>query len=237
MRAVPTETPPHLGWPSCSARCPGFRPCCGAGREGGWAGHGGGTRERPVGEAGRGWLWGGAQGCAPHAFPASLVRDDLEQRRCPVELACRASIREQAGGGGWSRASIGEQAGGGGLVQAIGQQWCRPRSARRQGQCPGRRSSGHLAWTGSQRRAGVYKGAQVVPPRGALCGGGRGWRGMGGWGQGPTPGSALDSPVSWEPQFPCPHLVRLDPGCPSQPGPPSSAYILPTDRCLGKGVA
>lgn len=223
MRAVPTETPPHLGRPPCSARCPGFGTLCGAGQEGGWAGHGGGTRERPVGEAGRGWLWGGAQGCAPHAFPALLVRDDLERRPCPVELTCRVSI--------------GEQAGGGGLVQATGQQWCRHRSARRQGQCPGRRSSGHLAWTGSQRRAGVYKGARVVPPRGALCGGGRGWKGTRGWGQGPTPGSALDSPVSWKPQFPRLHLVRLDPGCPSQPGPPSSTYILPPDRCLGKGVA
>lgn len=29
---------------------------------------------------GGGQSWGGAQGCAPHAFPATLVRDDLERR-------------------------------------------------------------------------------------------------------------------------------------------------------------
>ena len=70
----------------------------------------------------------------------------------------------------------------GGLVQATGQQWCRHRVARQQGQCPGKHSSGHLAWTGSQRQAGVYKGAWVGASQGSIVsGGGRGWKG--------TPGS------------------------------------------------
>ena len=182
MRAVPTETPPHLGPPPCSARCPGFGTHHGAGQEGGWSGHGGGTREQPVGEAGRGWSWGGAQG---YALAASLVKDDLERRPCPVELACRASIGEQASGGGWSKPRASSGAGTG---------WPGGRASVQGGAAQG-------TWPGRGRQ-GSIKGPGCASQGSIVCGGGRGWRRTRGWGQGPPPGSALGRPVSWEPQFP-----------------------------------
>lgn len=118
------------------------------------------------------------------------------------------------------------------LVQATGQQWCRHRVARRQGQCPGRHSSGHLAWTG---QAGVYKRAWLCLPGEHCVWGWQRVEGDAGVGAGSysrlclRPASLLGASV------PHPHLVRLEPGCPSQPGPPSSTYIWPPDRCLGKG--
>lgn len=125
---------------------------------------------------------------------------------------------------------------GGGLVQATGQQWCRHGWPGSRASVQGGTAQGTWPGRAARGRQGSIKGPGLVPPRGALClGVAEGGRGCQGGGQGPTPGSALDRPVFWDPQFPHPHLVRLEPGCPSQPGLPSSTYILPPDRCLGWG--
>ena len=174
---------PSLGWP---------------GKGQGWAqGMGSGYRESgPAGEAMGAAARAGAHGCAPHAFPATLVTADRERRPLPGRAGTQGAHRgagrrgrlDQATGQRPGRRSSGDSARTG--RQRSGPGWCLPLWWGRQGLAPGPSSDrlespGSLGfpictWSGWSRVARHSLG----PPNSAyvLLPDGRPGRGAGVWG-------------------------------------------------------